>query len=125
MAFWKKALYYLIGVGMGSLIVIFLFGDRDIQCSYFPNDRVLNDLRKKKREIPEEVQIKMQLAGLDTADISQLLLSGKVDFEKSKTKEDSCNIYWVNAPTQEPAFSAEIMNCDSTTYILEVLIDGN
>lgn len=122
MTIWRKLLYYGIGVSMGVLMVFFLFGDRDIQCSYFPNDRVLHDLRKK--EVIYQPAIKKQMLELriDTADIRAMLLGGDVDFERSETRqEDSCKTYWIDFEREsDPAFSALWQNCDSTATILEI-----
>jgi len=122
MNIWRKLLYYGFGVGLGLLMVFFLFGDRDIQCSYFPNDRVLYDLRKKEIIYSEDILQAMEERQLDTADISAMLLGGDVDFERSKTEmEDSCKTYWINFEREvDPAFSALWQNCDSTATILKL-----
>ena len=119
MPFWRKFFYYLIGVVLGIFLVGFLFGGRDIQCSYFPNDRVLYDLRKKERIVPAEVVRELSNGGMDTSAISSLFLTGDVDFKKSHTHDDdSCHIYWINSRGAERAFSAEVQNCDSTATVL-------
>ncbi len=123
MSIWRKLLYFGIGTLMGVLLVKFLFGGRDdIQCSYFPNDRVLYDLRgKKERIISNEAQQQLQNLGLDTAIISTVLWEGKVDFEKSITEGDSCNTYWINyAPPEKQSFHTLFMNCDSSAVLVEV-----
>ena len=121
MPFFRKLLYYLIGVGLGVLIVIFLFGDRDFGCSYFPNDRVLSDLRKKELSIPEEVEAKMATSGLDTTDIRVMLQEGKVNFDLVERGLDSCKSYWISLEkeTAKP-FSALSQNCDSVVTVLDV-----
>ncbi|MGB0177691.1 MAG: hypothetical protein ACPF9D_11030 [Owenweeksia sp.] len=123
MPIWRKILYYLIGVSLGIFIVSFLFGNRELQCSYFPNDRVLYDLRKKDRVVPEEVLAQLKVNDMDTSDIRLLFLNGDVDFKKSKTgDEDSCHIYWIDSDKEHKRpFSAEVQNCDSTATILEVI----
>lgn len=124
MSIWRKLLYYLLGVGLGVLAVMFIFGDRDIQCSYFPNDRVLYDLRKKERLFPEDVMTRMEDAGIDTSHISRLLWNGKVDFSKSNTELDSCKTYWISLrPEGEKAFSILVENCDSTATFLDFQTD--
>lgn len=110
------------GVGLGVLVVMFMFSDRDFQCSYFPNDRVLYDLRKKELRISADMQQNLEARQIDSTDISMMLLSGEVDFDKSNTlEEDTCKTYWINySPEDAAAFSAEWMNCDSTAYLLEL-----
>jgi hypothetical protein len=119
---WRKLLFFGIGVTLGILMVKFIFGGRDdIQCSYFPNDRVLYDLRNKDRMIPDSTFTQMQELGVDTSDISDLLLMGDVDFEKSDTKKDSCKNYWISfEPEDKPSFYAIFGNCDSTAVLKQV-----
>lgn len=121
MSFLKKALFYLIGVGLGVLIVIFLFGDRDdIQCSYFPNDRVLYDIRGKERVIPADIQLQLNEAALDSIDIHDMLTGGEVDFDQVDRETDSCKKYWVNLERKDAAsFAIQWQNCDSVATAVE------
>lgn len=121
MKFLKKALFYLIGVGLGSLIVVFLFGGRDdIQCSYFPNDRVLYDLRGKELVIPTEIQQELDEASLDSTDIHDMLTGGKVDFDQVDRDAEACKKYWVNLKRDDaPSFSIQWQNCDSVATAVE------
>lgn len=113
----------MLGVGLGVLAVIFIFGDRDFACSYFPNDRVLSDLRKKELVIPTEVEQQMNTAGLDTADMSVMLTNGKVDFDQVVRGLGRCKTYWVALEREEnKSFSALFENCDSVATVLEVNI---
>lgn len=114
-------MYYAIGVGMGVLAVMFIFGDREIGCSYFPNDRVLSDLRKKELIISPDIQLQMNSAGMDTSDISVLLERGKVNFDEVDRGLDTCKTYWIKLEEESKSpFSALFQNCDSTATILEL-----
>lgn len=109
---------------MGVLLVMFLFRNRHFQCSYFPNGRVLEDLRSKHRVIPREIQEQMHANAIDTGDISLMLLTGDVDFKKSDTeKGESCHTYWIDYKPQKKttSFSAEWQDCDSTATILRLM----
>ena len=116
MKFWRKLLYYMIGVSLGVLMVYFFFGDREIGCSYFPNDRVLSDLRKK------EVVNRLNVELVDSSLIQNILLMGDVDFKKSLTRDaDSCNIYWIDYKDKvHGALSSRWVNCDSVVYLIEL-----
>lgn len=126
MSIWRKLLYFGIGIFLGVLMVKFLFGGRDIQCSYFPNDRVLYDLRgKKERIITPAAQAQLNAYSLDTSLITDLLYTGKVNFKKSNTEADSCNTYWIDFKQEnKPNFSVNFMNCDSSAILIEV-VKGN
>ena len=122
MKLWRRLLYYGLGVALGVLMVKFIFGGRsDIQCNYFPNDRVLYDIRNKERLISDEFIQKLNAVEIDTSDISDLLLMGKVDFKRSNTKADSCKTYWIShTPESKQAFTLFFQNCDSLATVLDV-----
>lgn len=112
-------MFYLLGVGLGVLIVIFLFGDRDLQCSYFPNDRVLYDLRSKNLVIPQDIDQRMTEQRLDSTDISDMLRGGVVDFSKSNREPENCKTYWVDLKREDmTSFAILWENCDSTATAL-------
>jgi len=93
-------------------MVMFIFGDRDIESTYFPNDRVLYDLRKKEMSLAEG------LNSSDSIGLSLALEEAKVDFDASNIGERDCNIYVLNLEDEQLQF--EIENCDSTATVLAV-----
>ncbi|WP_421750483.1 hypothetical protein [Croceimicrobium sp.] len=108
----RKIVYYLLGVGLGSLLVFFIFGDRDIECNYFPNDRVLYDLRLK------EIQLAPELNSGDTLDLQYALERARVDFDKSEINDEGCNVYHLDLKDRMKSFRIE--NCDSIATVLAV-----
>lgn len=120
MKIWRKLLYFGIGLSLGVLMVNFIFGGRtDIQCNYFPNDRVLYDIRNKEQFISKEIRERMQSAKIDTSDLSDLLKMGNVDFKSSARGLDSCKTYWIDfKPDNKPRFGVEYQNCDSLATMI-------
>ena len=47
MAFLKRLLFYILGIGLGTLIVLAFFGERDFYYAYGPNARVRKTFRTK------------------------------------------------------------------------------
>lgn len=107
MSFLKKLWYYALGLGLGVLMVYFFFGDRNIQCSYFPNDRVLYDLRKKELSVVE---------GVDTTGLDRALHEAQVDFKGSEIQDQDCPKYWLEFEAAQRRYKIE--NCDSIATIL-------
>jgi len=118
MNFLRKLATYMLGVGLGVIMVYFIFGDRDIQCNYFPNDRVLYDLRKKELQYSESVAAQMQANSLNDSVVMWALERGKVDFEQSQTEKEPCKEYFIEL--KEPAYQMNIRNCDSVATVLEL-----
>lgn len=108
-----------MGVGLGVLAVYFIFGDRDIQCNYFPNDRVLYDLRKK--QLLYSPAAKLSLAADEVPDslVVWALERGKVDFENSTARQEPCGVYLIDI--EEPDYHLEVENCDSTARVLSII----
>ena len=111
-------MYYFLGLGLGIMMVYFFFGDRDIGCSYFPNDRVLSDLRKKQISLSVDLQQQMRSSAMDTSGLSLALDLGKVNFGTSTINDMNCNVYQLELESKNKVFAIE--NCDSTATILEV-----
>lgn len=118
MHFGRKLLYYLLGVGLGVLMVAFIFGDRDIQCNYFPNDRVLYDLRKKELTLSESLSAAVNTGNKDTSGLYLALERARVDFDRSQISDEGCNVYFLELDS--PTKSFEIENCDSIALVRAV-----
>lgn len=92
MSFIRRLGWYAIGMGLGILLVIFLFKDRDFQCTYLPNNRVLVDLNDQKIKLIELDSQSYKYIGIcqDSSFIESFLVRGNINFSKSKvvTRED-------------------------------------
>ncbi|MEY4963606.1 MAG: hypothetical protein RLZZ323_925, partial [Bacteroidota bacterium] len=83
MKFFQRFAYYFLGLIMGLFFVSMVFSGKDTRCNYFPNARVLNDLRNKPFNYsPKATEILAQ-AWIDTTDIRNTLQYGDVDFDQS------------------------------------------
>ena len=121
MAFLKRLKYYLIGVGIGSLMVFGIFGGReDIKCSYFPEARTLKNIGEKELLSTNLASCQFNCAGYDSIAIGNLLKAGDVDFAKSQTEQkDSCKVYYISSEFNGKPIVAYFQNCDSTATILK------
>ena len=48
MSFLKRLSFFLFGLSIGVIILIFISNKKDTRFNYMPNKRVLNDIHKKK-----------------------------------------------------------------------------
>lgn len=98
----RRLLWYGFGVGLGVLLVGFLFRDRDFECSYFPNDRVLAELHRKPVRGADST-LWNQL-GADSAVLRAFLTLGEVDFSESQTRtrhDATVPAYWIDVDFQD------------------------
>ncbi len=79
MKFAQRFAYYLVGLVIGLFFVALVFSGKDTRCNYFPNARVLNDIRNKPFDYSAN------------ADYNE----GKVSFMDLATPNLSVIIFWV------------------------------
>ena len=93
MKFYQRFAYYLVGFVIGMFFVAMVWSGKDARCNYFPNARVLNDLRNKPFHYDMEASRKLSEGWVDTLDIKNTLQYGDVDFDKSNIKDEGGKRY--------------------------------
>jgi hypothetical protein len=99
MKFIHRFAYYLIGLILGLFFVAAIFSGKDTRCNYFPNARVLNDLRNKPFDYSEKASQILAEKWIDTIDIKNTLQYGDVDFDKSNTEFRKSKVYVIEGKT--------------------------
>lgn len=120
MGFLQRLVYYLLGAGMGVILVIFMFGNRDIQCNYFPNARVLSELRGKHLDVPPSARQQMKNLNLPDSALVIALERGDVDFERSAPRREPCNQYLIVMEEPPRHYELRVENCDTVVEVLGV-----
>jgi hypothetical protein len=99
MKFTQRFAYYLVGLVIGLFFVGLVFSGKDTRCNYFPNARVLNDIRNKPFNYSEKASAVLAEAWIDTIDIKNTLKYGDVDFDKSNTEFNKAKLYVIEGKT--------------------------
>ena len=86
MKFVQRFSYYLVGLVLGCFVVALVFSGKDTRCNYFPNARVLNDLRNKPFHYSENANKVLAESWVTIPDIKNTLEFGDIDFDKSDTE---------------------------------------
>lgn len=103
--------YYLIGLFMGLFFVAAVFSGKDTRCNYFPNARVLNDLRNKPFHYSDTASQILSQKWIDTMDIKNSLKYGDVDFDKSNIAVGKGKLYTIEGKTvKNQGIILEIIN---------------
>lgn len=111
MKFQYRFAYYLVGLIMGSFAVAAIYSGKDTRCNYFPNSRVLNDLRNKPFVYSDQASKILNEKWIDTVDIKNTLKFGDVDFDKSNTSIENGKLYTVyGKTTQNQKITLEVIN---------------
>ncbi|MES2543395.1 MAG: DUF4258 domain-containing protein [Bacteroidota bacterium] len=99
MKFYQRFAYYLVGFIIGIFFVSMVWSGKDTRCNYFPNARVLNDLRSKPFNYSEIASKKISEKWVDTIDIKNTLTYGDVDFDKSNIPLENGKLYVIEGKT--------------------------
>ena len=121
MKFSHRFAYYLIGLIMGSFVVAAVFSGKDTRCNYFPNARVLNDLRNKPFHYSDKASLILAEKWIDTSDIKNCLKYGDVDFDKSNIKVGTGKLYTIDGKTtKNQAITLEVINYPEKAVLKDI-----
>lgn len=120
MKLFKRIGYYLIGVSLGSIIVLFIWKGKDVAFPYGPDARTLSSIRKKTLTYSESAKNSMNEFKIDTTYINAILLTGDVKFGKSEPRKKPCAEYYITGNHNEKQVDFYVIRCDSTATIDKV-----
>ena len=121
MKFYQRLAYYLFGFLVGMVVLFMILNGKDTGCSYFPNARVLKDLRSKPFYYSDSASKRLAEKWVDTADIRKTFLHGDVDFDKSNVKVKGGKLYIIegkNVKNQE--FIIEVINSSEKVVLKDI-----
>ncbi|WP_299362284.1 hypothetical protein [Winogradskyella sp.] len=120
MKFTQRLAYYLSGFAIGLVILMFFLNGKDASCDYGPNARTVKNISSKPIAYSDEAKSFIDNNALDSLTIVKLIKFGNVDFSKSNTKLDSCNIYHIDNSYKERDIELTVENCDSLSTIFKI-----
>jgi len=122
MKFVHRFAYYLLGLIMGSFFVAAVFSGKDTRCNYFPNARVLNDLRNKPFYYSDKASQILAEKWIDTTDIKNCLKFGDVDFDKSNVQVGSGKLYTIDGKTiKNQEITLEVINYQEKAVLKDIV----
>lgn len=115
MAFLKRLGFYLLGLSIGIIFLsYFLKGKAEeagVEFCYFPNCRVLKDIRSKPPYYSDEILGLMDSQRIDSIAIASFFRDGRIDFGKSKTKTSPCKTYFIEGKLNNEKAFIKVTNC--------------
>ena len=122
MKFYQRFAYYLIGLVIGCFFVAAVLSGKDTRCNYFPNARVLNELRNKPFQYDIEASRRLSEDWVDTIDIKNTLTYGDVDFDKSNMKEEGGKLYIIyGKTTKNMEITLEVINYPEKAVLRNII----
>lgn len=114
MTFSKRLRLYLIGFFIGTLFVLFIFGNKLFSWSYLPNDRVLAEIKTKPLKFSDQSIRDLKFRKLSTNFIKDtVLIKGTINFKKSNAQAIPCPHYVLHYEDIEVKFT----KCKDTVII--------
>ena len=99
MKFVHRLAYYLFGLLLGGMFLVFFFQKKKTEFCYLPNCRVLKDLRSKSLDIDTLAKKSLSEKWVTMEDIKESLRYGDVDFGKSNEPYRKGKIYVIDGKT--------------------------
>lgn len=122
MSFKYRFAYYLVGFVLGCFFVAAVLTGKDTRCNYFPNARVLNDIRNKPFEYSKEASSVLSENWIDTTDIKNTLTYGDIDFDKSNVKFENGKLYIIEGKTiKNKPITLKIVNYSNRAVLKEII----
>lgn len=122
MKFAQRFAYYLVGLIIGLFFVAMVFSGKDTRCNYFPNARVLNDIRNKPFDYSANASKVLAESWIDTIDIKNTLEFGDVDFDKSNTEFHKAKLYVIEGKTMKNIpITLKISNRENKAVLEEII----
>ena len=122
MKFYQRFAYYLVGLVIGIFFVAMVLSGKDTRCNYFPNARVLNDLRNKPFNYSVIASEKLSQKWVDTIDIKNTLTYGDVDFDRSNKKIDNGKLYTIEGKTiKNQLITLEVINFSNKVVLKDII----
>lgn len=122
MKFIHRFAYYFIGLIMGMFFVAMVFSGKDTRCNYFPNARVLNDLRNKPFNYSDKASQILAEKWIDTMDIKNTLQYGDVDFDQSNIEVEKGKLYVIDGKTvKNQPITLKVVNYSDRAVLQDII----
>ena len=122
MRFRYRFAYYLVGFVIGMFFVAVVWSGKDARCNYFPNARVLNDLRNKPFYYSDKASQTLAEKWIDTLDIKNTLQYGDIDFDKSNVEFERGKMYIIEGQTTKAQpIILEVINYPSKAVLHNII----
>ncbi len=99
-----------------------VFSGKDTRCNYFPNARVLNDLRNKPFHYSDKASLVLAEKWIDTSDIKNSLQFGDVDFDQSNIEFKKGKLYVIEGKTiKNQVITLKVINYTDRAVLEDII----
>lgn len=121
MPFLKRLGFYLAGLSIGLIFLAFFLKKKSdetgVEFCYFPNCRVLKDLRSKPHLYSSNLSERIQNSALDTTGISRVFIEGEINFKKSDPRREPCGFYLLEGSLNDREVEISLTSCEDQVTV--------
>lgn len=119
----KRIGYYLVGLSLGCVVVLFIWKGKDVSFDYGMDARTLKSIRTKKLVYSESAKSSLVNLKLDTTAVKSILVTGDVNFGKSNQRKKPCAEYYITGKHNEKTINLWVIRCDSIATIDTITLE--
>lgn len=118
--FWRRLRFYLIGFGLGMLMVSIMFKGR-AGCK-MPGTVKMEELQAQHLQLTKHAQCRMKCRSITTADVARVLIHGSINYGKSNAQDKPCGTYAVEGKTEAgKEVRIIVADCDSISRLVTAI----
>lgn len=125
MTFWRRFRLFLIGVGLGLIVVYAFFGNRDLD-NWTPQSRVLNGIDSAEVKLSDRAVCQLKCLSLEDEDLKEIKAAAKANFSESNVQKEPCPVYRLESQWRERDFQLiyELCESEETAELISVIQIG-
>jgi hypothetical protein len=113
-----------VGLSVGIVFLTFFLKKKTEQTGvsfcYFPNCRVLKDLRSKPFYYSDQISEMLKNKELDTLTLNSFFTDGEVNFGDSDTKSTPCKTYLIEREIDNKNVTLKVKNCPERVTVIDL-----
>jgi hypothetical protein len=125
MGFWRRFKLFLLGVGLGLILVMVFFGSRD-WTSWTPESRVLTAIDSSEVSLSKRAQCQFECLSITNESLKEIQAVAKVNFKESNTQADPCPVYRLESSFEGRSYQLvwEVCERDEKVKLLSLIKIG-
>ena len=118
--FWRRLKFYLIGFGLGMLMVSIMFKGR-AGCK-MPGTIKREELHSQDIQFTKHVMCRMKCRNINTADLARVLIHGSINYDKSNAQDKPCGTYAVEGNAADGReLRIVVADCDTISKLVTAI----